>query len=58
MDWLVDYMVGPAFCEVSEDVERCQAAIKTLLPLAIPALNTEQDHQDEVEFCHMVLGVC
>merc|ERR1712240_427558 len=55
---LVDYMMGPAFCEAEEDVARCQEVIPALIPLAIPPLLAQQDHEAEKAFCHEVLGVC
>ena len=55
---LVDYMVGPAFCETEEDVARCKEVIPALIPLAIPALIKVIDSSDEDAFCQAVLGVC
>ena len=55
---LVDYMMGPAFCETEEDVARCKEVIPALIPLAIPPLLNEQDHDAEKAFCQAVLGVC
>ena len=50
-------MVGPAFCEASEDVERCQGVIKVLLPLAFPVFAATQDHDSEHAFCQEVFGL-
>jgi len=58
VQWLVDYMVGPAFCEKSEEVEKCQKVIKELLPLAIPPLVADESPEEEKQFCQIVLGVC
>jgi len=58
VQWLVDYMVGPAFCEKSEDVEKCKKAITELLPLAMPPLVADEDPEEEKQFCQLVLGVC
>ena len=56
---LVEYMVGPAFCEsMEEEVERCQAAITELLPLAMPPLIDQEDPLQDEAFCQEVLGVC
>ena len=58
VQWLVDYMVGPAFCEASEEVERCQSAVSALLPLAMAALVKDEVPEEEREFCNAVMGVC
>merc|ERR1711963_663979 len=58
VDWLMEYVSGPAFCESSEDPESCKQAIETVLPLAIPALAATQNSEEEIAFCKAVLGVC
>ena len=58
VDWLMEYVSGPAFCESSEDPEPCKKAIETVLPLAIPALAATQNSEEEIAFCKAVLGVC
>jgi len=58
VQWLVDYMVGPAFCEKSEEVEKCKKNVTEIVPLAMPPLVADEDPEEEKQFCHLILGVC
>ena len=56
---IVDAMSGDGFCGMEEDSELCAKTIAVLIPLALPALATQNDPQAAIDICNTAIpGTC